>query len=96
MTDLNPTSPQLQLFNKFKEAFLSRDLEGVRPLISKSYVFQMLPKMPEEPDDSGEGMMQRHGRLLAAITKIEVRVTAGNGLRAHRLTSTTASLISTN
>jgi hypothetical protein len=79
----------------FIDAFLSRDIGNIQPLIAKNYVFQTFPKSAEPSGETQEAQMQRHGKILAQITKLEVRTTPENCLRAHRLTSTTSSPIFT-
>jgi len=67
-------TPQLRVLKKFMDAFLSRDMRSVQPLIAKNYVFQTFPKGVEQSDENKEAHLQRWGKILAIITKIEASI----------------------
>lgn len=95
MSNFNATTPQLKVVKNFIDAFLSRDIKSVYPLVAKNYTFQTYPKAAERSDETKEAHLQRYGMMLAAITKIEARMAPGNCLRAHKLTFTATSQIFT-
>jgi hypothetical protein len=50
----------------------SRDLKNVQRLISKNYQFQTFPKTAQVSDEARGAFLEKHGGILALITKIEV------------------------
>lgn len=82
MNNLDTTTPQMRAVKGFMDAFISRDVESIKPLIAKDYTFQTFPKSAGTSDET-EAQIQRHGRIMASLTKFEVRMTLGNFLRVH-------------
>lgn len=78
MATFDATTPQLKVVKNFVDGFLSRDIKSVRSVIAKNYVFNTLPKTAEAPNEMKETGAERHGMILAALTKIEVRMALGN------------------
>jgi hypothetical protein len=79
MSNFDASTPQRKVYKNFMEAFLSRDVKNLQALIAKNYTFQTIPEVAKifgETDTS----IQRHGKILAVVTKIDVRTTQENGL----------------
>ena len=72
MTDLDATTPQLEVIKKFHEAHCSRDIESVAALMSKNYTYQTFPKTTDLPDETRETFVQKYGGIFSLLTKVEV------------------------
>ena len=69
---INPTTPQLKAVKNFAEAYLTRDVKNLEPVVSRDFQFQTFPKIADHPDESKEAHFERYGPLLTLMTKIEV------------------------
>ena len=89
MTDFD-ASPQLTLVKKWFDAYFSRDIQKVEPLISKNYQYHALPESMGLPKETREEHLQRIGATFPLFSKIEVCIQhRGNSLQVRRLTPTT-------
>ncbi|KAF9779190.1 hypothetical protein BJ322DRAFT_1113547 [Thelephora terrestris] len=69
---INPTTPQLKAVKNFIDAYLTRDVKNVEPLISKDFKFQTFPKITEHPDEAKDAHFERYGPILTSLTKLEI------------------------
>ena len=72
MTSIDDTTPQLNLVKRLFDAYCTRDINNVLPLLSKDYTFQTFPKIPDMPDETKASHLERYGPLLSLFTKVEV------------------------
>lgn len=74
MTNINATTPQLKVVKGFYDACLTLDLKNISPLLSKNFTSQSFPKIPELPDETEGGYIERYGLLASLMKKAEVCV----------------------
>ena len=70
----DPTTPQLKAAKDLFDAYCSRDIKNVEPLISKDFKFQTFPKIAEHPNEAKDAHFERYGKLLSKMSKVEVRL----------------------
>lgn len=70
----NPTTPQQKAVKDLLDAYETRDINNVKPLVSKNFKFQTFPKIAHHPDEENEAHFDRYGKLLSAWTKLVVRL----------------------
>ena len=73
MVNINATTPQLKLVKQWLEAYASRDIDKVAPVVSKDFKFQTFPKTADIPEEGKGAHLQRYRGILSALTNVEVR-----------------------
>ena len=91
MVNIDATTPQLKVVKNLLDAYSSLDISKVEPFISKDFKYQMFPKIINLPDEPRAAHIQKYGEVLAALTKMEVRVQPRRSAFKLRLISTTLS-----
>ena len=74
MTNLDATTPQLRAIKGIADAYTSRDLKGLEPILSRDFIFKTFPKSSEFPDLTKEEYIQRYGLVTALLAGVEVRI----------------------
>ena len=73
MVNIEATTPQLKVFQKWIDAFSSLDITKIDPILSKNYIHETFPKSIGLPDETKEENIKRHEETLRAMSKLEVR-----------------------
>ena len=84
LTNFNATTPQTKAVKDLFEAYLSLNIDNIKPFITKDFKFQTFPKIKGLPDEPKEGHFNRYGTLFSVVSRAEVRIQPR--LRARRLT----------
>jgi len=74
MVDFDTSTPQLKAVKQLLDAYISLDSNNVRPLISKDYQYEPLPKSPDITDKGKEDHIQEWREMLSLLTKYDVRI----------------------
>ena len=74
MVNIEATTPQLKVFQKWIDAFSSLDITEIDPILSKNYIYETFPKSIGLPDETKEEFIKRYKGTLTLFTKIEVRI----------------------
>ena len=74
MVNIDATTPQLKVFQKWIDVFPSLDITRIDPFLSRNYIHETFPKSIGLPDETKEEYIERYTRTLSSITKIEVRI----------------------
>lgn len=74
MTNINATTPQLQVIRRLANAITSHDVKSAEPLLSKDFTFRTLPKAADLPDLTKEEFLQKYSAVWDLFAKIEVRI----------------------
>ena len=74
MANIDATTPQLKVVKSFLDTYLSLDVSKTESFMSRDFKFQTFPKVAELPDEPVAAHVQRYEGLLAAMTKLEVRI----------------------
>ena len=72
MPNFDATTPESKAVKNLIDAYVTRDLKNIVPLISKDYKFLSFPKIPEQPDEEKEAHLERYAPLFSMLTKVEV------------------------
>ena len=74
MVNFDTSTPQLKAVKQFLDAWISLDLNNVRPLISKDYQYESFPESPDIAKQEKEEHMQKWGEVFSLLTKFDVRI----------------------
>jgi len=74
MSDFDTSTPRLVAVKGLLDAYISLDMNNVEPFLSKNYQYQPFPETTNIPIEAKESHMQRFEELLAAVSKLEVRI----------------------
>ena len=72
VTNLNPTTPQLQVVDRLFAAYRTCDLNNAAPLMSKNFVYKPFPKAPGLADLTWKEQITFSGPTFAKFVKLEV------------------------
>jgi hypothetical protein len=70
--NLDATTPQLKVVDRFFEAYSTCDLKNAAPILSKNYRYRPFPKGPNLSDSTKEEHLASLGPALARLAKLEV------------------------
>jgi len=76
MVDFDTSSPKSKAVKQLLDAYISLDLNNLKPLISKDYQYEPLPKSPDT-DTANQGKedhIQKWGEIFSLLTKFDVRI----------------------
>lgn len=73
MVNVDVTSPQLKAVKGMADAFASRDLSNLEPILSKDFTLKSFPKVAEFPDLGKEEYLEGYGAAFSLFAKVEVR-----------------------
>jgi len=74
MVDFDTSSPKSKAVKQLLDAYISLDLNNVKPLISKDYQYEPLPKSPDIANQGKEDHIQKWGEIFSLLTKLDVRI----------------------
>ena len=74
MANFDTSTPQLKVTKRLLDAYVSADISNVEPLISKNFQYEPLPESTELSKQAKEGHVQKWGRILSSVKKLEVRI----------------------
>ena len=74
LTDSYATTPQLKVVKGLIDAYLTFDMEKVRPFVTENYTYQMFPKIEGRPNEIKEEQLERYRALFSLVKKTEVRI----------------------
>lgn len=73
MANLDATTPQSKVIKGIVDAFATRDLNNLEPILSKDLVFKTFPKVAEHPDLTKAQYLRMYGAMDALFARAEVR-----------------------
>jgi hypothetical protein len=74
MANIDASTPQLRAVKKWIDGFISLDISNLGVLISKNFKYESFPKIIDLPEQTKGSHIQWFGGILAATTKLEVRI----------------------
>jgi hypothetical protein len=74
MTNIDATTPQMTVVKRLFDAYCTRDLKNVLPLLAKNFTFQSFPKIPDLPEQTKGGHLEKYEEIFALVAKLEVRI----------------------
>ena len=74
MVDFDTSSPKLKAVKQLLDAYISLDLNNLKPLISKDYQYEPLPESLDIANQGKEDHIQKWGQIFSLLTKFDVRI----------------------
>ena len=87
MANFDTSTPQLKFVKRLMDAYITCDISNVELLISKQFQHEPLPESTEFHKEAKEGHVQKWGRVLSLVKKLEVRIRHRGTAFKLRLTS---------
>lgn len=74
MVHIDASTPQLEVVQKWFDAYISLDINRINALLSKNYKHQTSPKSVGLPEETKEEYIKRLGGMLPVFIKFDVRI----------------------
>ena len=74
MVDFDTSSPKLKAVKQLLDAYISLDLNNLKPLISKDYQYEPLPESLDIANQGKQDHIQKWGQIFSLLTKFDVRI----------------------